>query len=154
MLFRSSQGAYKKLHRIIYDAYRLDKNRNNVEPWVYCRRVKLLKDRLLSFACKGFINKNWGRISKRLLKHHDEILTFLDEGGISSNNNHAERMIRPNVIFRKISFQNMSEKGAKAHEVLMSLLQTLKLQDQDPQEFFKNAYLRHRQGNPSPILSL
>ena len=149
-----SQMAYKKLYRIIYDAYRLDKTRNHVEPWVYCRRVNRLKDRLLDFACKGFVNKNWARISKRLLKHNEEILTFLEEENISSDNNHAERMIRPNVIFRKISFQNMSEKGAKAHEVLMSLLQTLRLQDQDPQEFFKKAYLKHRQGNPSPILSL
>ena len=149
-----SQGAYKKLHRIISDAYRLGKSRNNIEPWVYCRRVDLLKDRLLSFACTGFTNKNWARISKRLLKHYDEILTFLDEDGISSDNNHAERMIRPNVIFRKISFQNMSEKGAKAHEVLMSLLQTLRLQDQDPQEFFKKAYLKHRQGATDPILSV
>ena len=46
----------------------------------------------------------------------------------------------------------MSEKGAKAHEVLMSLLQTLRLQDQDPQEFFKKAYLKYRQGATNPIL--
>lgn len=149
-----SQGAYKKLHRIIHDAYRLDKNRNNIEPWIYCRRVNRLKDRLWEFACKGFINKNWARISKRLLKHNDEILTFLEEVDISPDNNHAERMIRPNVIFRKISFQNMSEKGAKAHEVLMSILQTLRLQNQDPQEFFKEAYLKHRQGDVTPILSV
>ena len=62
-------------------------------------------------------------------------------------------MIRPNVIFRKISFQNMSRKGADAHEVLMSLLQTLRLQDKNPIEFFKTAYLRHRQENPIPLLS-
>ena len=48
----------------------------------------------------------------------------------------------------------MSEKGAKAHEVLMSLLQTLRLQNQDPQEFFKKAYLKHRQGDMAPILSV
>jgi len=151
---KESQEAYKKLNRIIHDAYRLDKNRNKVEPWVYCRRVNRLKVRLWEFACTGFGNKNWARISKRLLKHNDEIFTFLEEVGISSDNNHAERMIRPNVIFRKISFQNMSEKGAKAHEVLMSLLQTLRLQNQDPQEFFKKAYLKHRQGNLAPILSV
>jgi len=149
-----SQGAYKKLHRIIYDAYRLHKSRNDMELWIYCRRVNRLKDRLLEFACTVFTDKNWSRISKRLLKYYDEILTFLEEDDIASDNNHAERMIRPNVIFRKISFQNMSEKGAKAHEVLMSLLQTLRLQNQDPQEFFKKAYLQHRKGNLTPTLSL
>ena len=149
-----SQKAYKKLHRILYDGYRLHKNRNKLAPWVYCRRVNRLKDRLLDFACMGFTSKHWSKISKRLLRYYDEILTFLEETDIESNNNHAERMIRPNVIFRKISFQNMSIKGAEAHEVLMSLLQTLKLQNQDPIEFFKEAYLKHRQGNPTPILSL
>jgi hypothetical protein len=63
-------------------------------------------------------------------------------------------MIRPNVIFRKISFQNMSQKGSHAHEVLMSLLRTLRLQNKPAIAFFKTAYLKHRQGNPSPILSL
>ena len=143
----------KKIHRIIYDAYRLQKTGKNIEPWIYCRRVNRIKDRLLDFVCVGLKNKNWARISKRILKYYDEILTFLEEPDIVSDNNHAERMIRPNVILRKISFQNMSEKGAKAHEVLMSLLQTIRLQNKDPQEFFKKAYLKHRQGNVTPILS-
>jgi hypothetical protein len=88
------------------------------------------------------------------LKYYKEILTFLDVPGLPQDNNHAERMIRPNVIFRKISFQNMSRKGADAHEVLMSLLQTLRLQDKNAVDFFKTAYLHHRQGNPSPLLFL
>ena len=83
-----------------------------------------------------------------------EMLTFLKVNGLPSDNNLAERMIRPNVIFRKISFENMSEKGARAHEVLMSLLQTLRLQKMEPSAFNKRAYLAHRQGRPTPLLSL
>ena len=89
-----------------------------------------------------------------MLKHYREMLTFLKVPGLPSDNNHAERMIRPNVIFRKISFQNMSENGARAHEVLMSLLQTLRLQNVEPSSFFKRAYLSHRQGRPDPLLKL
>jgi hypothetical protein len=81
------------------------------------------------------------------------MLTFLKVQGLPSDNNHAERMIRPNVIFRKICFENMSEKGARAHEVLMTLLQTLRLQSIEPSMFFKRAYLAHRQGRPTPLLS-
>ena len=62
-------------------------------------------------------------------------------------------MIRPNVIFRKISFQNMSKNGAMAHETLMSLLQTLRLQDKNVVTFFKTAYLKHRKGDLNPVLS-
>ena len=146
--------AYKKLKRILNDAKHLDKSRGQLAPCVFARRVRRLKDRLLDFACQGFNNRTWKRLSKRLLKYYEEVFTFLDVPGLPSDNNHAERMIRPNVIFRKISFQNMSRKGADAHEVLMSLLQTLRLQDKNPIHFFKQAYLRHRQGNPVPILSL
>ena len=147
-------AAYRTLKRILSDAKTLDQKRGKLAPWVFARRVSLIKRRLLDFACQPFRNKNWKRLSKRLLKYYEEILTFLDVPGLPQDNNHAERMIRPNVIFRKISFQNMSRKGAEAHEVLMSLLQTLRLQGKNPIPFFKTAYLRHRQGNPIPILSL
>lgn len=146
--------AYRKLKRILNDAKRLDQKRGELAPWTFAHRVSLIKARLLDFACQPFKNKNWQRLSKRLLKYYEEILTFLEVPGLPQDNNHAERMIRPNVIFRKISFQNMSRKGADAHEVLMSLLQTLRLQDKNPIEFFKTAYLRHRQENPVPILSI
>ena len=62
-------------------------------------------------------------------------------------------MIRPQDIFRKISFENMLTKGARAHEILMSLLQTHRLQKLNPIPFFKQSYLTHRQGFPDPILS-
>lgn len=146
--------AYRKLKRILADAKRLDQDRGKLAPGILVRRVNLIKGRLLDFACQPFKNKNWKRLSKRLLKYYEEILTFLEVPGLPQDNNHAERMIRPNVIFRKISFQNMSRKGADAHEVLMSLLQTLRLQNKNAVEFFKTSYLRHRQLNPVPILSL
>lgn len=147
-------AAYRQLKRILTDAKNLNQKRGTLAPWVFRRRVHLLKDRLLSFAAQPFRNKNWRRLSKRLLKYYEEILTFLEVPGLPQDNNHAERMIRPNVIFRKISFQNMSRKGADAHEVLMSLLQTLRLQKRNPLNFFKLAYLKHRQGNPFPLLFL
>jgi len=47
----------------------------------------------------------------------------------------------------------MSEKGAEAHEVLMTILQTLRLQNEEVKTFFTSAYLKHRQGNNTPILT-
>jgi hypothetical protein len=88
------------------------------------------------------------------MKHATELLVFLEEPEVPADNNLAERMIRPHVIIRNRSFQNRSARGAGAHEVMMSLLHTLRLQDEDPLAFFKKAVLRHSQGNPSPILSL
>lgn len=143
----------KVLKKIFQDAKRLARERGKLAPWVFARRVKLLKDRLLEFGAQPYESKTWKRLSKRILKYHHEFFTFLEVPGVASDNNHAERMIRPNVIFRKISFQNMSRKGADAHEVLMGLLQTLRLQNKNLLNFFKSAYLKHRQGNPFPILT-
>ena len=78
----------------------------------------------------------------------------LEHPEVSFNNNLAERMIRHHVILRNRSFQNRSEQGAAAHETLMSLLHTLRLQDKNPLTFLKKAYLKHRQGNPLPILRI
>lgn len=143
----------KKLRRILYDSKRLEAQRNHLEPWVFLRRLRFLKERLLNFSCSVFSNPNWQRLSKRFLKYQNELLTFLEIKDLPRDNNHAERMIRPNVIFRKISFQNMSKNGAAAHEVLMSLLQTSRLQNKSPIPFFKEAYLKHRKGDPRPVLS-
>ena len=149
-----SQQAYKRLNRIINDARRLDANRKDIDAKIFIRRLRLLEHRLFEFATGSFAAKHWQRISARMLKYYREMLTFLKVPGLPSDNNHAERMIRPNVIFRKISFENMSEKGARAHEVLMSLSQTLRLQNMEPSAFLKRAYLAHRQGRPQPLLML
>ncbi|MBL7071727.1 MAG: transposase, partial [Candidatus Omnitrophica bacterium] len=72
------------------------------------------------------------RFVKRLNRHKDELFTFLYTKDIDYHNNHAEQQIRPDVIFRKITFQNRSIKGAQNHNVLMSILQTAKLNRLDP----------------------
>ena len=46
--------------------------------------------------------------------------------GIPSHNNLVERLLRTSVIMRKITFGNRSREGELNHEVIMSLVQTLK----------------------------
>ncbi|MBI4130425.1 transposase, partial [Candidatus Roizmanbacteria bacterium] len=45
-------------------------------------------------------------------------------------NNHAERVIRPLVVTRKISGGSRSVQGAQTHMVNMSVFQTIKLKNQ------------------------
>jgi len=71
----------------------------------------------------------------KLLDHFDELVTCLDYKGISSHNNLVERLLRGSVIMRKITFGNRSEKGMRNHEVLMSLIQTARLQNINPMPF-------------------
>jgi len=75
------------------------------------------------------------KFRRKLLDHFDELVTCLDYKGISSNNNLVERLLRGSVIMRKITFGNRSKKGEINHEVIMSLIQTARLQNLNPLPF-------------------
>ena len=77
------------------------------------------------------------KFRRKLLDHFDELVTCLNYKGISAHNNLAERCLRPNVIMRKITFGNRSEKGMLNHEVIMSLIQTARLQKINPLPFLR-----------------
>lgn len=143
---------YKKLKRLLDDAVRLTQKRQAMSALMFRRRTRLIKKRLLDFGCASYSHKTWQRLSKRLLKHEKELFTFLDQPGIPSHNNAAERAIRPHVIARNRSFQNRTNKGAHAHGILTSLLQTLALQKKDGMASLASAYVKHRQGNQEPLL--
>ena len=158
LYLKDSTEAYAKAHqrlkRIIRDALRLKEGQEILEQATYQRRLKRLKQRLFVWSTKPYRNKHLVRLSKRFLKHWVHLLTFLEHPEVSFNNNLAERMIRHHVILRNRSFQSRSQKGAEAHQTLTSLLHTLELQGRNALGFFKDAYLKHRQGDPAPILSL
>lgn len=143
---------YKKLNRILNDALRLARKRETMSALMFRRQTSRIKNRLIDFGCASYTDKTWQRISKRLLKHEKELFTFLDCPEIPNHNNAAERAIRPHVIFRNRSFQNRTGKGAHAHGILTSLLQTLALQKKDCLASLAYAYVKHRQGHKNPLL--
>jgi len=63
-------------------------------------------------------------LAKRIDKFLDELFVFVEYPHIPSENNAAERAIRPAVIARKVSGGTRSAKGSKAKSVLMSLFGT------------------------------
>lgn len=144
---------YKQLKCIIRDALRLDGKREEIPKEAFLAHITRIKKRLLDWSVRSYRDKHLKRLSDRFLKHWFDLTTFLEEPGISFSNNLCERQIRPNVIIRNRSFQNRSPKGAETHEVLMSLLQTLRLQGQSVIAILQNAYLAHRKGNSAPIIS-
>jgi transposase len=77
------------------------------------------------------------KFRRKLLDRFDELITCLNYKGISSHNNFVERLLRGNVIMRKITFGNRSVKGELNHEVIMSLIQTACLQNLSPLPFLR-----------------
>ncbi len=79
------------------------------------------------------------RLTGRLRRYRDALFTFLDYPDVPSDNNQAEREIRPAVIIRKNSLCNRSAAGANAQAIMMSVYRTLKLRGLDPLETIVSA---------------
>ena len=91
----------------------------------------------LDYRLDQIMNMPWRdadvkRLVKRLYRYHQTIFTFLDHSEVPSDNNHAEREIRPAVIMRKNRQGNRSGNGANTQAILMSVYRTLKLGGLDP----------------------
>ncbi|VBB44962.1 transposase [uncultured Desulfatiglans sp.] len=69
-----------------------------------------------------------GRFARRLRREIESLWTFLSEQGVDPTNNHAERMLRFAVLWRKSSQGTSSEKGNRWVERILSLKQTCRLQ--------------------------
>lgn len=107
----------------------------------YKNKRKRIVDQLNDFSFPNPEKKILVRFSKRLKRHKKELFVFLYEKGIDYHNNHAEQQIRPDVLLRKITFGNRSVNGARIHDVVMSILQTAKLNGFDPVQIFKDILL-------------
>jgi transposase len=121
----------KKLRRLLRDAIRLRK-RPDFTPDRYKEQTLRLGRRLDAMAFADYDDPDARRLGKRLLRHNDYILTFLDYEDVPYENNFAERQIRPAVILRKNSQSNRSDRGAATQTVLMSIYRTLRLRSLDP----------------------
>lgn len=65
-------------------------------------------------------------------KHRGNLFHFVTNPAVPSTNNGTERAIRKAVIIRKISNGSRSEKGARILEILLSVIETLRLQGKSP----------------------
>lgn len=93
---------------------------------------EIVAEQLTEFVTVQSENEHVKRLQKRIVKHNQEILTFMEHPEIEPTNNRAERQLRPNVTMRKITFGNRSETGADRHSIVMSILQTAILNGKKP----------------------
>jgi hypothetical protein len=124
----------KRLGRLVMDAVRLDERKASIPAAVFDRRKMKLYARLDGLIESPRQDKDVNRLVKRLIRHRNELFTFLEYEGVSAYNNHAERQMRTPVKTRKISQQNRSDRGAQAHAILMSLFSSAELQGLNPVE--------------------
>lgn len=142
-----------KLRRLLRDAVRLSL-REECPPEEFASKRSRLDARLAELIQTPWEEPHAKRLTKRLRRHCHHLFTFLDLPGVPSDNNHAEREIRPAVIIRKNSLCNRSEKGANTQAILMSVYRTLKLRGHDPIQTIASAlaeYLKTGSLPPLPV---
>jgi transposase len=118
----------KKIHALAksYNHKATDKQREKLEDEIRWLAYPTCQHQ----EVKGFINT--------LLERIDELFRFTQDKKIAGDNNLAERGLRKAVIIRKISNGSRSGKGANILEVLLSVVETARLQKQNPLLFMRN----------------
>lgn len=87
-----------------------------------------------------------------LLTLYPALWLFAGVEGVEPTNNHAERILRLGVLWRKNAFGCHSESGCRFVERILTVVQTLRLQKRSVLNFLEESVIAHRSGTPSPAL--
>jgi transposase len=89
---------------------------------------------------------------ENLLALGPALWTFARCEGVEPTNNHAERMLRKGVLWRKGSFGTWSDAGSRFVERILTVVQTCRLQKKPVLSFLVEAVRAHRAGQAAPAL--
>ena len=105
------------------------------------QRVRQQQSRPLVETMHAWLNETLGRISGRstlaqairyALNHWDGLILFLDDGRLELDTNTVERAIRPVTLCRKNALFAGSDSGGRHWAIVMTLIQTAKLNGVEP----------------------
>ncbi len=91
---------------------------------------------------------------QRLLDKYAMYWLFTSAEGVEPTNNHAERVQRRAVLWRKKSFGCGSGRGCRFVERILTVVQTLRLQGRNAMEFLAETLAAHRRGADAPQLCM
>jgi transposase len=77
---------------------------------------------------------------------------FVVTEGLEPTNNHAERLLRRGVLWRKNAFGSHSDGGCRFVERLLTVVQTRRLQGRSVVRYLHEALVAHRNGLQAPSL--
>ncbi|HJV32341.1 MAG TPA: IS66 family transposase [Bacillales bacterium] len=125
------------------ELYRLERNFKHLSPSKRRKkRQKYSKPIVEKFfkwvETSPFFGKNaLAKAAEYTLNRANGLKAFLNDGRIEIDNNPAENAIRPNVIGRKNWLFSVSEAGAKANAICLSIAETAKSNNVDFYEYIK-----------------
>jgi transposase len=120
------QHHVKALSALLQEAIDLASRRDELTTDGYQRRVQEIENRLDDWLeannRKRTLSAELDRLDKHIREHRGEWLVFLHEAEVPPTNNHAEQMLRPAVITRKVGGCNKNLLGALVHSRLSSIM--------------------------------
>lgn len=90
---------------------------------------------------------NW---LKEREKEKDQLFTFIEYPEIKVHTNDAERALRPEVIYRKISGGHRTENGAQNYAIIFSVWETCKKNKIDFFDYYQKVHLWYYDGKIGP----
>jgi len=145
----------KKLTRLLRDSLRLKQRMTeaaDIPKGTYDRLLGYIHQRLSELYNASYETPDCQRLAKRLRKHSNQLFVFLECMDVESNNNRAERAIRPAVVTRKISGGNRTPSGTEALSIITSIIQTCKQQGKDFVEVGMEIIRRYHANLPTGVL--
>jgi len=88
------------------------------------KKIKAIYQRLKRMTALTSDNESTQTLIKRVINYEDSFIKFIHYPDADYHNNHAEQTIRFIVIFRKLSFGNRTEEGARLFGLLASVFAT------------------------------
>ena len=107
--------------------------RSQMKPRFDAMRTKALEE-LPGYPRNG----KYGRALRYLIDHYDGFILFLADANVAIDNNRQERLLRSHVVGRKSWYGTHSQRGALTAAILFSLVETCKLNQVNPREYFKH----------------
>ncbi len=117
------------IHEQLKKIYKLAKSYNHKAT---DEQVEKLKDEIRWLAYPFYQHQEVKGFLNTLLERIDDLFRFTQDKRVEGDNNLAERGLRKAVIIRKISNGSRSDNGAEMLEVLLSVIETARLQKQNP----------------------
>jgi transposase len=114
--------------------------------------VRERTERLLAWTSANAPGAKARSVAGEILRHSDCLWRFLDDELIAPTNNHGERLIRPSVIVRQLTFGNDTDNGALSTSRILTSVSSLRLQDRNAFDYLAEAIISHAEGRPQPSL--
>lgn len=89
---------------------------------------------------------------ENLLELLPAVWRFVVTDGVEPTNNHAERLLRRGVLWRKSAFGSASAGGCRFVERVLTVVQTRRLQGRSVLAYLHEALVAHRNDLPAPSL--